>query len=87
MTYLKGAIEFHVISWPDVIPAKTKVDQLVSAIDILPTICAATGANLPKNKIDGVNVLELLKNKLQPELEDRFFYYFQKQYPVWRKTR
>ena len=64
-----------VISWPDVIPANTKVDQLVSAIDILPTICAATGANLPKNKIDGVNVLELLKNKPQPELEDRFFYY------------
>ena len=64
-----------VISWPDVIPANTRVDQLVSTIDILPTICAATGANLPKNKIDGVNVLELLRNKPQPELEDRFFYY------------
>ena len=64
-----------VVSWPNVIPAKTKVDQLVSTIDLLPTICAATGVNLPENKIDGVNVLELLKNKPQPELEDRFFYY------------
>lgn len=64
-----------VISWPNVITAQTKIDQLVSTIDVLPTICAATGAKLPKNKIDGINVLDLLQNKPMPVLEDRFFYY------------
>jgi arylsulfatase len=64
-----------VISWPNGIAPKTHIDQLVSTIDLLPTICAATGAKLPKNKIDGVNVLDLLQNKPMPELEDRPFYY------------
>jgi arylsulfatase len=64
-----------VISWPNGIAPKTQIDQLVSTIDLLPTICAATGAKLPENKIDGVNVLDLLQNKPMPELEDRPFYY------------
>lgn len=64
-----------VISWPNGIAPKTHIDQLVSTIDLLPTICAATGAKLPENKIDGVNVLDLLQNKPMPELEDRPFYY------------
>jgi len=41
----------------------------------MPTICAATGAELPANKIDGINVLDLLQDKPMPELEERFFYY------------
>ena len=64
-----------VISWPEGIAPNTKVDQLVSAIDLLPTICAATGSDLPENKIDGQNVLDLLQGKPQPELAERLFYY------------
>ena len=64
-----------VISWPDVIAENTTIDQLVSTIDLLPTICAITGAELPKNKIDGISVLDAFKNIQMPELDDRFYYY------------
>ena len=64
-----------VISWPDVIAENTTIDQLVSTIDLLPTICAITDAELPKNKIDGISVLDALKNIQMPELDDRFYYY------------
>ncbi len=64
-----------VISWPTTIAPKTQIDQLVSTIDLLPTICAITGADLPANKIDGINVLDILKNKSMPELDERFYYY------------
>lgn len=64
-----------VISWPDLIAENTTIDQLVSTIDLLPTICAITDAELPKNKIDGISVLDALKNIQMPELDDRFYYY------------
>jgi len=64
-----------VISWPDVIAENTTIDQLVSTIDLLPTICAITDAELPKNKIDGISVLDAFKNIQMPELDDRFYYY------------
>ena len=64
-----------VISWPNSIPAKTQIDQLVSTIDLLPTICAITGADLPENKIDGINVFDVLQNKKMPQLDERFYYY------------
>ncbi len=64
-----------VISWPNVIAENTTIDQLVSTIDLLPTICAITDAELPKNKIDGISVLDALKNIQMPDLDDRFYYY------------
>lgn len=64
-----------VISWPDVIAENTIIDQLVSTIDLLPTVCAITDAELPKNKIDGISVLDAFKNIQIPELDDRFYYY------------
>ena len=64
-----------VISWPDVIAENTIIDQLVSTIDLLPTVCAITDAELPKNKIDGISVLDAFKNIKIPELDDRFYYY------------
>ena len=64
-----------VISWPNVIKRGIEIDQLISTIDIMPTICSITGAELPKNKIDGINVLDALKNNNMADLDDRFFYY------------
>ena len=64
-----------VISWPNVIAENTIIDQLVSTIDLLPTVCAITDAELPKNKIDGISVLDTFKNIAIPELDDRFYYY------------
>ena len=46
-----------IMSWPGVIPPESVNNNLIHTMDILPTLVAITGARLPKNKIDGVNVL------------------------------
>lgn len=65
-----------VLAWPAVIPKGQVSDELISTLDLLPTICAITGATLPMQKIDGLNILPLLKRQKMPTLNDRFFYYF-----------
>jgi hypothetical protein len=42
------------------IPEGEICSRLASSIDLLPTVAAITGARLPENKIDGVNILPLM---------------------------
>lgn len=53
-------------------------NNLVSGIDILPTIAAIAGAPLPENKIDGINILPLLKEKNPEPPRTSFYYYYRK---------
>ena len=63
--------------WPEVIPKGKITEGLACAIDLLPTFAAITNTELPKNKIDGVNILPLLKGeKISPR--DELLYYFKK---------
>jgi arylsulfatase A len=50
-------------------------DGLVSTMDLLPTICALTGASLPARPVDGVDISALLSGK-QRELERAPILYF-----------
>ena len=57
-----------IIRWPGTIPAGKESNQLIAAIDILPTLSHACGIDLKtvsKNSpvIDGVNVLDTLTGK------------------------
>ena len=65
-----------IMSWPGVIPSESVNNNLIHTMDILPTLIAITGALLPKNKIDGVNVLSSLRGGEMNELQKRIFYYF-----------
>jgi arylsulfatase len=49
---------------------------LASEIDLLPTIAAITKSELPKNKIDGVNILPLLKGDAASSPRKHFLYYY-----------
>ena len=49
--------------WPGSIPAGTECTEVAATIDLLPTIAAITGASLPAEKIDGHNILPLLKGE------------------------
>jgi arylsulfatase len=62
--------------WKGVIPEGTVCNNLASAIDILPTLAAITGAPLPENKIDGVNILPLLKGDFEANPRTNFYYYY-----------
>ncbi len=65
-----------VIQYPGVIPAGTKCNNMASTIDILPTIASLTGAGLPENKIDGVDVSDLLKGDFSINPRKEFLYYY-----------
>lgn len=66
------------MSWKGVIPEGIICNNLASSIDILPTIAIITGAALPKKKIDGVNILELMKGEFSQNPRDHFLYYYRK---------
>ncbi|MFN5931608.1 MAG: sulfatase-like hydrolase/transferase, partial [Sphingobacteriales bacterium] len=67
-----------ILYWKGVTPAGITCNQMASAIDILPTIAALTGAKLPEQKIDGVNLSELIKGNMDAEPRKDFYYYYRR---------
>jgi arylsulfatase A-like enzyme len=65
-----------IIKWPGKIEAGGVNSELFANIDLLPTIAAATGSALPKNKIDGLDFLPLLTRKTAKGPREVFYYYF-----------
>jgi arylsulfatase len=63
--------------WPGIIPEGDICSQMASSIDILPTLAAITGASLPLNKIDGVNIYSLMKGDKNASPRTEFYYYYQ----------
>ncbi|MHC4210871.1 MAG: sulfatase [Planctomycetota bacterium] len=65
-----------IVRWPGRIGADTTSDTPVSTIDLLPTICAATGAPLPAaTRIDGVSLMPLLDRSGSID-RDALFWHF-----------
>jgi arylsulfatase len=75
-TFGGGLKEPAIFSWPVVIPKGTINNQVVSEMDILPTLAKITGAPLPERKIDGVNVFPLLKDPTAENPRKHLFYYY-----------
>ena len=75
-TYEGGQRVPCIMSWPDNVPAGEVSGQLVSAIDILPTLAAITETALPVHKIDGVDISAILKGDLDCEPRKVFYYYY-----------
>lgn len=65
-----------IFSMPGTIPAGSESDALATTMDILPTLAALTGAELPALKIDGHNILPLLKGKTDESPYEAFYYYY-----------
>ena len=73
----EGGMRVPCVMWaPGRIPAGTECDQLVTALDLLPTIATLTGSKLPGNrKIDGVDIARLLKDPTSKSPREEFLYY------------
>jgi arylsulfatase A-like enzyme len=65
-----------IMRWPGHIPKGRDCDNIASTMDLLPTFAAIAGSPLPKNKIDGVNILSLLEGKPEANPRDHLFYYY-----------
>jgi arylsulfatase A-like enzyme len=73
-----GQREPTIMRWTGVIPAGRVSNKLLSTIDILPTIAKLTGAKLPKQKIDGIEFVDLLKGDDSKTPREEFLYYYRK---------
>ncbi|MBM83001.1 MAG: aryl-sulfate sulfohydrolase [Planctomycetaceae bacterium] len=64
-TYYEGGIrEPFLIKWPGVVKAGTENDEPIIGVDLFPTFCAMTGAELPKDQpLDGLNLVPLFRGE------------------------
>ena len=62
-----------IIKYPKKLKANTTSDKLFVSIDLLPTLCSLTAADLPETEIDGKNVWDLISGK--PEAKNPHEYY------------
>jgi len=65
-----------IMQWKGKIPAGEICNNLVSGIDIFPTIAAVADAQLPQKKIDGVNILPLMLGDFDANPRKTFLYYY-----------
>ena len=73
-----GQREPCIMKWPGHIPEGTICNKLASTIDLLPTFAAITSAELPKKKIDGVNIVSLMQGDAKANPRESFLYYYRK---------
>lgn len=67
-----------IMAWPGKIDPGVICNNMASTIDILPTLCSITGADLPDKKIDGVNILPLLESKFDADPRKIFHYFYRR---------
>jgi len=64
--------------WPDKIPGGTISDDMLMTIDLLPTLARLVGAELPKHKVDGLDVWPIIAGTPgATNPHDAYVYYFE----------
>ena len=67
-----------IMTWKGTIPSGLICNQLTSTIDIFPTLANLVGAKLPQNKIDGINIMSILRGNIAESTRKYFYYYYNK---------
>ena len=65
-----------IMRWPGRIPPAAVCERMASTLDVLPTLAAITGAALPPQPIDGVNILALLEGQPDANPRNVFWFYY-----------
>ncbi|MBN2316146.1 MAG: sulfatase [Sedimentisphaerales bacterium] len=75
-TVYEGGIRVpFIVRWPGRLPKGTVCDEPVISLDVLPTVCAAVGAELPSDKLyDGKNMLPVLQGQSTNSLHEALFW-------------
>jgi arylsulfatase len=75
-TYEGGHRVPFIVRWKGNIQSGQICNQLVSAIDIMPSIASICKLELPENKIDGVSLLSIFKGDMNATPRKNFLYYY-----------
>ncbi len=62
-----------IIKYPKAIAANSSSETAFCSVDIVPTVCALTGAELPENEIDGKNVWDIVTQKENAENPHEYY--------------
>lgn len=75
-TVYEGGIRVpFIVRWPGKLPKGTVCDEPVISLDVMPTICAAVGAELPGDRVyDGKNMLPALRGQTGAPLHEALFW-------------
>ncbi len=66
-----------IITWPALIPDKQVCGEVVTTMDLFPTLARVAGAKLPKgHTFDGRDILKLWKNPEKAKLKDEPLYFY-----------
>lgn len=73
----EGGMRLPLIArWPGSIPAGSRCSELISALDLLPTIATFAGAgDAISKKIDGLDLGDLMRGESSPSPREDFFYF------------
>lgn len=76
-THWEGGVRVPcLMSMPGTIQPAVTSNSLASTIDVLPTVAALCNTKLPSKKIDGINLLPLLKGDANANGRSSFVYYY-----------
>jgi arylsulfatase len=76
LTCFEGGVrEPCILRWPGKIPSGSTLDQLISSLDLLPTLAHLCGGPLPDKTIDGFNVWPLLMGESAESPRKTFAYF------------
>src|SRR6478736_1880475 len=65
-----------IIRWPEQIKAGSVCNNMAASLDLLPTLVTVCKAKMPVKKIDGVNILPLLKQEKNANPRDEIAIYY-----------
>jgi arylsulfatase len=65
-----------IMRWPGKIKPGSVCDRLAATMDLLPTFASIAGAPLPERRIDGVNILPLIRGEQDANPRNEFYYYY-----------
>lgn len=65
-----------IMKWPGIIPEGIVSNNMASTIDILPTMASIINVPLPDKRIDGVDILSLMKGNDKANPRKSFYYYY-----------
>ena len=75
-TWDGGQREPTIMRWPGKIPAGKVCNELAATIDVLPTVAKLCGAKLPKNKIDGLDISNLMFGRKGAKTPHDAYYFY-----------
>jgi arylsulfatase A-like enzyme len=74
-----GCRESTLMWWPGTVPAGSVCKTPAMTIDILPTVAELIGAKLPKQKIDGKSIANLVKGASDKSPQEAYYFYMGRQ--------